>query len=402
MIILKLLFLLLSSLIDYNQTSVVNRENVMPTAPVKLVSVAVQSPRQGFIAVEGASLKAKLEAAVRQGRALSPAAQFWTAYAFDVRPGVAVDAQYNYQSDMTSVMVGNAIAINSEINSQEETRNLGVFLLHNTDGSAITRVEVYNLERQREYSGYRVYWLGRSGNEESLNLLQTLTTLDQPEKVAKHAIFAIAVHDDSRVDGLLKEFIRHSSIVKLRSTAVFWLGQVGNETNFLSELIRNPNENMEIRKQATFAMGVSKDQAALITLQKIYGSIADREIKKQIIFAVSLNKNSDAAVNFLIDVARSDADREVRKQAIFWLGQKVGKRSLDALGDAAQSNDADTEVQKQAVFVISQRPKDEAIPLLIKIARTHQKAAIRKQAIFWLGQTGDERVVDFFKEVLLK
>jgi HEAT repeat protein len=78
----------------------------------------------------------------------------------------------------------------------------------------------------------------------------------------------------------------------------------------------------------------------------------------------------------------------------------AGNRSLQVLGDTVDSNDADTEIQKQAVFAISQRPKDEAVPLLIKIARTHSKAEIRKQAIFWLGQTGDERALEFFKEIL--
>ena len=74
----------------------------------------------------------------------------------------------------------------------------------------------------------------------------------------------------------------------------------------------------------------------------------------------------------------------------------------DVLGKMVESHDADTEVQKQAVFAISQRPKDEAVPLLIKIARTHAKPEVRKQAIFWLGQTGDERALEFFKEILTK
>jgi len=34
------------------------------------------------------------------------------------------------------------------------------------------RMEVYNLERKREYAGYPVYWLGRANNEESLNYLR--------------------------------------------------------------------------------------------------------------------------------------------------------------------------------------------------------------------------------------
>jgi HEAT repeat protein len=70
--------------------------------------------------------------------------------------------------------------------------------------------------------------------------------------------------------------------------------------------------------------------------------------------------------------------------------------------DAVEREDADTEVQKHAVFVLSRRPVDEAVPLLIKIARTHQKPEVRKQAIFWLGRTGDERALAFFEEILGK
>ena len=109
-----------------------------------------------------------------------------------------------------------------------------------------------------------------------------------------------------------------------------------------------------------------------------------------------------SAVDFLIQVASNDQDRELRKQAMFWLGQKAGDRSLKFLSDVVDKPDGDTEVQKQAVFAIGQRHKDEAIPLLIKIARTHQSLVVRKQAIFWLGQSGDERALAFFKEIFAK
>jgi HEAT repeat protein len=113
-----------------------------------------------------------------------------------------------------------------------------------------------------------------------------------------------------------------------------------------------------------------------------------------------MNDNQEPAIDLLIKIAKSDPDTEARKQAMFWLGHKVGEKSLGVLKDAV--DDPDTEVQKQAVFVISRRPKDEAVPLLIKIARTHSKGAIRKDAIFWLGRTGDERALAFFEELLAK
>jgi HEAT repeat protein len=349
--------------------------------------------RPGFVAVDGANLSSRLNAAVKLGRAAST--RFWTAYAFDVRPGISVDLDWNGKR-------GSDDGINISFDSARETRNLAVFLLHEPGNDAIARVEVYNLERARDYSGYRVYWLGRAGNEESLNLLRALVEGPQATKVNEHATMAIALHDDPRVGGMLKNFVRQSTVEKVRTNAVFWLGQIGGETAFLAELVRNENESREVRKQGAFAIGVSKDSAALSTLQSLYPGVTQRDVKHQIIFAASINQDKDAAINFLINLAGNDTDREARKQAIFWLGQKAGERSLGVLKDTVESADGDTEIQKQAVFAISQRPKDEAVPLLIKIAKTHAKAEVRKQAIFWLGQTGDERAVDLFKEILLK
>jgi HEAT repeat protein len=354
-------------------------------------SGAIQRP--GFVAVEGANLNSRMDAAVRLGSAAR--ARYWTAYAFDVRPGVSVDADWDGKRASVD-------GVNISFDTMRETRNLGVFLQREPNDTAVTRVEIYNLDRAREYSGYRVYWLGRAGNEESLNLLRGLVEGRQADSVGEHATMAIALHDDARVAGMLKNFIRQSSVEKARTSAVFWIGQVGGETQFLADLARNESEGREVRKQAAFAIGISKDSDAISTLQNLYSSVTNRDVKEQIIFAASINRDKDAAVNFLIDVAGKDNDHEARKKAIFWLGQKAGERSLNALKDTLDSADTDTEVQKQAVFAISQRSKDESVPLLIKIAKTHANPAVRKQAIFWLGQTGDERAVDFFKEILLK
>jgi len=362
------------------------------------VASAPRAQNQSFIAVDGPDLKSKIEAARRLARSGAEAKRYWMAYSFDVRPGIAVDYEFTNSRGGTTLVQGTSVSTGSQV----ETRNLGVFLLSEPAGEAISRVEVYNLDRRREYSGYPVYWLGRAGNEQSLNFLKGLVDERPASRVAEHAVLALALHDDPRVGPLLKNFARPSSTEKVRTTAIFWLGQVGGEQAFLADLVRNDQETLEVRKQAAFAIGISKDPAALASLQNLYASITSREVKKQLTFAASVNESKDAAVNFLIDVASKDPDREVRKQAIFWLGQKAGQRSLEWLSDTASSTDDDTEVQKQAVFAISQRPKDEAIPLLIKIARTHAKPAVRKQALFWLGQIGDERALDFFKEVLLK
>ena len=56
-------------------------------------------------------------------------------------------------------------------------------------------------------------------------------------------------------------------------------------------------------------------------------------------------------------------------------------------------NDPDFGVKKKAVFALSQLPKDESVPQLIHVADSNANFAIRKEAMFWLGQTNDPRAL---------
>jgi len=497
---------------------------VSDDAQVQSSSTTVQS----FTAVDGPDLMAKLEAARTKARSAST--PYWSAYAFDVRSGVAVDpairefhGSINTIGD-TSVFVGttdNGIPV--------ETRNLAVFLLREPSTNQITRMEIYNLERKREYSGYPVYWLGRANNEESLNYLKALAAAAPLDRLSERAVLGIALHDDLRVAGMLKNFVTTSPNQRIRSSAVYWLGQVGGEQVFLATLVRNETEDKKLRRQAAYAIGESHDRGALQTLQNLYETVKDVEVKRSIIaaagniddetpaftFLVAVSRNDpdwesrrtatrqlgrfqrdeaadelmriyandtnmevkraalrslaetkspraqprlleiartdtnaemrrqairvlgergESAIDDLIklfdaeqipevrraalqslaeikstrvedklfDVARKDQSIDVQRQAIRLLGERAGKRSFEFLSATAQAADGNTEVQVQAVRAISERRSEESVPILIKIARTHPNQSVRKQAIRSLGESGDPRAVEFFREVLTK
>jgi HEAT repeat protein len=72
-----------------------------------------------------------------------------------------------------------------------------------------------------------------------------------------------------------------------------------------------------------------------------------------------------------------------------------------AIEDAIR-DDPETDVKRKAVFALTQMPKDEGVPLLIEVARTNRNPAVRKQAIFWLGQSKDPRALDFIEKILTK
>ena len=501
---------------------------------------------QSFVQVaEGADLNARLEAAARRARADNVRTPFWTAYTFDVRPGVAVDPWDGgtFHGSMNGYGGVYVFSGTDASGRTVETRNLGVFLLREASGGAVTRMEIYNLDRRREYAGYPVYATGRADNGESLNYLRGIieaapasasNSSSKAGLLNERASLALSLHDDPRVGGLLKGFVRSSQNQKIRSNSVYWLGQIGGETQFLAELVRNASEQLQLRKHAAHALGGSRDRAALSTLQSLFESVAERELRKSIVHSAAGNEDKAGALAFLLRVAKGDPEREVRKAAvhavgeaggesaldelmriyaadgeleikktvihavgqlaehksaraearlfeiardagahqelrkqaihqlaerntdavvieliklydadrtrtvrrqilhalgeskqaraedklfeiarasddadarrtaIHMIGEKAGRRSLELLRETVESNAAETQVQMQALHAISERPAEESVPLLIKVAKTHPNQQVRKAAIHRLGESGDARALEFFREVLAR
>lgn len=93
-----------------------------------------------------------------------------------------------------------------------------------------------------------------------------------------------------------------------------------------------------------------------------------------------------------------DVVLETRKQALFWFGQgDAPTKDLIRLYDGLDARS----LREHFTFVVSQRRDSEAVDKLIDIARNERDAEIRKQAMFWLGQTKDPRAIKFFHDVLV-
>jgi hypothetical protein len=109
----------------------------------------------------------------------------------------------------------------------------------------------------------------------------------------------------------------------------------------------------------------------------------------------------EAPGKVLVALARSDQRPRIRSQALFWLSQRAGDQALATIGTAV-SDDPELEVKRRAVFALSQLPRGEGVPLLIDLARTHRLPEVRRQAMFWLGQSKDPRALEFFEEILAR
>ena len=351
-------------------------------------STRVTGQAQPFINVEGADLKSKMEAATKLARSRPQQSPFWLAYSFDVRPGVAVDpGGTSFNGNMTN-FGSVTLFFGSSGGVPVETRNLGVFLLLEPSDNSITRIEVYNLERQREYSGYQVYWLGRGGNQESLDHLKLIAESNRTKSIAEHATAAIGLHDAGQVAPLLKELVRKSSINDVRSAAIFWLGFTGGEQTFLAEIVRNEQENRDVREAAVAAIGRGREAAVLPVLQSLYSQVTHRDIKEQIINSIAKNDDKKAAVDFLSKVAKADGDRGLREAAVHRLGRLPGTQGF--LADIVRNEQELPGVREAAIHAIGKSDDPKAISTLESLFKSVANSSVRENIVNVIAKNRDQ------------
>lgn len=123
---------------------------------------------------------------------------------------------------------------------------------------------------------------------------------------------------------------------------------------------------------------------------------------KQAIFPASI---AEGAVVWprLLGIAKDEArPREVRESAVFWVSQAASAAATEGLQEIVDDPLGDRELRKSAIFSLSQRPREESVPALLRVARTHKDPELRRSAIFWLGQSKDPRAIAYFEEILLR
>jgi len=272
---------------------------------------------KNFISVEGHDLQARLDAAQTQARTAS---RYWAAYKFPVRPNVSVDA-----------VSMNSVGINAELGriisgnvGKHETRSLGVFLLYRE--RELLRVEIYNLERDRNYEGWPVYWLGEVESSESLTLLSSLMRFVKNETMGAKLVDAIALHESPQVEGLLSELTRSSPLVAVRAGAVFCLGRFGENLALVEEVAGDGREHMHVRQQAIMAIGKSRSPGALDALRRLAGVVAEHSLREAIINAVGKSRHPDAKELLKTFAERSD-DARLSRRAEQQLLKASGEKS---------------------------------------------------------------------------
>ena len=231
---------------------------------------------------------------------------------------------------------------------------------------AVNTVRVANPDRKLDAGGTGVVYLPSVDPVQSIGELQSLAEHSTANHLRDSAVFALSIHQSPATVPALAQLAAPSNDLALREKAAFWLStQHGAE--------------------------------ALPILDRFIRDDKDDRFREKLTFNLTL-VHQPAAAQALIRMAHSDPAPSVRKQAQFWmahLASQIGTKNVaDDLGDSA-SNDPNESIRKSAVFSLTQLPNGEGTPKLIQLARSSKDPAVRKQAVFWLGQSNDPRALDY-------
>lgn len=287
-----------------------------------LMTTATVADANATAAASG--LQERMEAAIQKERAASKDARFWTVYKFKLRKGIGLDAELKRSIKSNTFIRGLRIKRNASV----ETRNAAVFLLHDLSDNSVEKVEVHDLDRHRDESGLPVRMLGDAEVGESLDLLKRLLDKHPGGLVGERLVLSIALHDDPRVEPILKNIIGGDYEEKERSQAALWLGEVPGQNEYLAGVARDERMPSEVRKQAVIGIGYGGSPDSLSILRNLYKTAPSREIKEQCLFAASVGDDKKGAAVFLNDVKANDPDPDFRRQAAHWLEQLAGRDDI--------------------------------------------------------------------------
>lgn len=238
-----------------------------------------------------------------------------------------------------------------------------IVILIRMEGGQTDQLRLASPDCRIDAGGLPFIWIENVPPAESIAWLKTNLNA-KPDTV----INAVALHAGPAADQALDELSAASNLPRVREKTAFWFGN---------------------------ARGAHGLQA----LKRMFAADASPRVREQVIFGFTQSKEPGAMSN-VIEAARNDKDPAIRSKALFWLSQKASdQQTRDAIRNALTS-DPELKVKEQAVFALHNLPNNEGLPALIDVAKTHHDPAVRKKAIFWLGQSKDPRAVDFFAQIL--
>jgi outer membrane protein assembly factor BamD (BamD/ComL family) len=198
------------------------------------------------------------------------------------------------------------------------------------------------------------------------------------------AINSLLGTDPEQALPMLEKFLNGAQSLKLKERALFVLSQSGSaKAREIVGRIARGNRNPELQMKAIQDLGLFGGKESHATLEEIYKSSHDMEVKRGILRSFMVSGERER----VLEVAKSEQSAELRAEAVKQLGVMGARSELYQL----YQNETSTDVKKnilQAMFVGGD------VEHMLGLARAEKDAELRRQAVRNLGLMGKDKTAD--------
>jgi HEAT repeat protein len=170
-------------------------------------------------------------------------------------------------------------------------------------------------------------------------------------------------------------------------------------TRVCGELARQGDEACAAEVARAVTSAVSGAVSSAIS-SAVSGAVAGA-VSGAVAGAVAAQADVDRIRRARGDCPSEDDDDDDRIAALNALLQMDADRAMPILTKVlARRDPCSVGLRRKAVFLVSQKRTPETADILLRVARNDPDKEVREQAVFWLSQVPDERVVPMLVEIL--
>ena len=281
----------------------------------------------------------------------------------------ALSALVMMDEDKALPILKKILANRSEKNVEMRRRTVALMMAIDDERVGPIILDVVRNDPDPDTRGTAALLVGQLPGADAVEIVRALAGQDQPVEVMKHLMLGMGENDDPQAAKLLMEIA----------------GDEGRDT--------------EVRGLALIALGEREEPQVTKYLQDVFARTDDPDIQQHALIGLS-ERRADAELKswFMATAKNPGISIDARKMCLFWAAESGNLETDDLRSLYAEFEEP--ELRKQLIFSVADMDSEAGLDLLIEIARSDPSNEMRQMAIFWLGDSGDPRALEYLEELL--
>jgi HEAT repeat protein len=252
-----------------------------------------------------------------------------------------------------------------------------------------------------ELRRHALYLLADDPDEETARILMDLIQNDPSPGVREQAVYWLSNVESEETLRFLEDLVMKSDEPAMQRQALFAISQHGGQraARMLMQLAQDQDTDMKIRREAVYWLAENSTQEHIAFLKNLYGDIDDASLKEMIVFSVAENSDEDISTWLMTIILDENEKPEARQAALHWAAEN-GDLPLEDLSRLYETLRGDNRLLEPLIYFLSERDEPEALELLFRIATESDNLNVRKNAIFWIGQSDHPKAEAFLLEII--